>query len=94
MSRLRNSGNPFSLITYLLVLLFTLSSALRVDSGSKCASVCSPGNTTTTDEIVCYDNEFSGTETGRKFEKCVECELESTDVDTSSGTDVLWGICM
>lgn len=67
---------------------------LRTTPGSPCANVCNQVSANTTgSEIVCLDEQFSQTTKGSDFQNCVECQLESTYSDSSSGqADVDWGL--
>jgi hypothetical protein len=68
---------------------------LKTTPGSPCANVCNKvSSNTTASEIVCLDEQFSQTTKGSDFQNCVECQLESTYGDSSSGQrDVEWGLC-
>ena len=70
--------------------------ALRTTPGSPCQNACHQASEDTTpEEIVCLDADYNSTVTGSNFQKCLECELQSTYWNPSSGeTDVLWGLCM
>ncbi|GFF29014.1 mediator of RNA polymerase II transcription subunit 8 [Aspergillus udagawae] len=67
---------------------------LKTTPGSPCANVCNKvSSNTTASEIVCLDEQFSQTTKGSDFQNCVECQLESTYGDSSSGQrDVEWGL--
>ncbi|KAL2836574.1 hypothetical protein BJY01DRAFT_54815 [Aspergillus pseudoustus] len=76
-----------------LLLLGQLSAGLRTTSGSPCENTCSPSNATTSEEIVCTDQEFGDTQVGRKFEDCIQCQLQSTFTNDATGeSDVEWGL--
>ncbi|KAL4782463.1 hypothetical protein BJX76DRAFT_290349 [Aspergillus varians] len=76
-----------------LVLLGQLAFSLRTTPGSPCASTCSPTNDTLPSEIVCLDSDYASTDAGRKFQGCVECQLQSTFVDdVSRQSDIEWGL--
>lgn len=79
-----------------LALLLSSANALQVTPSSPCATQCKSGREGTTgDDVVCKDAEYQSTTNGTRFQNCVECELGSTHVDTTTGdTDVLWGLCM
>lgn len=68
---------------------------LEVTPNSPCKSKCATGNATTTEnDIVCVDSDFTSTSTGSQFQQCVECELSSKATDPITGTtDVMWGLC-
>ncbi|RAH51393.1 uncharacterized protein BO95DRAFT_448695 [Aspergillus brunneoviolaceus CBS 621.78] len=80
----------------LLLLLSSLASpagALHATYGSPCYDVCSNPTNTTSSEMVCLDESYNTTETGRKFQECVSCELQSnyTDAETQI-SDFNWGL--
>ncbi|GFG00449.1 hypothetical protein IFM61392_01390 [Aspergillus lentulus] len=86
-----------SLLAAAFLLLGHLTPAvigLRTTPGSPCANVCNKVSSNTTgSEIVCLDEQFSQTTKGSDFQNCVECQLESTYSDSSSGqADVDWGL--
>ncbi|KAJ5333597.1 uncharacterized protein N7506_007380 [Penicillium brevicompactum] len=67
--------------------------ALRTTSGSPCAGVCGTTTNTTSNEISCLDQAYNQTATGKKFENCISCQLESDFHDTNTGeSDVNWGL--
>jgi hypothetical protein len=77
-----------------LLLLGQLSLGLRTTPGSPCETRCSPSKATTPEEIVCADHEYEDSEVGRKFEDCIECQLQSTYSDGTTGqSDMEWGLC-
>ncbi|GIJ82243.1 hypothetical protein Asppvi_000749 [Aspergillus pseudoviridinutans] len=67
---------------------------LKTTPGSPCANVCNKvSSNTTASEIVCLDQQFSQTTKGSDFQNCVDCQLQSTYSNSSSGeTDVGWGL--
>ncbi|KAL4796810.1 hypothetical protein BDV19DRAFT_378022 [Aspergillus venezuelensis] len=76
-----------------LLQLGQLAAAFRTTPGSPCESSCSPTNDTLPSEVVCLDNDFSNTDTGRRFKECISCQLESTFTDDiSHESDVEWGL--
>ncbi|RAH82762.1 hypothetical protein BO86DRAFT_311118 [Aspergillus japonicus CBS 114.51] len=80
----------------LLLLLTSLASsagALHATYGSPCYDVCTNPTNTTSSEMVCLDESYNTTETGRKFQECVSCELQSnyTDAETQI-SDFNWGL--
>ncbi|KAL4885588.1 hypothetical protein BJY04DRAFT_180034 [Aspergillus karnatakaensis] len=75
-----------------LLLLLGQAFALRTTPGSPCENTCSPSNDTLPSEIVCLDAEYNSTDVGRKFQNCVECQLQSTFSDDFGQTDVEWGL--
>ncbi|KAK2606182.1 hypothetical protein QQS21_003352 [Conoideocrella luteorostrata] len=76
-----------------------LTAALEVTPGSRCAAECldSPeGNpyratdsTTTTGDISCRDVDYSTTDVGIKFRKCLDCLQSSKKVDKAE-SDLKW----
>ncbi|POR37062.1 Uncharacterized protein TPAR_02740 [Tolypocladium paradoxum] len=87
-----------------LFLLFAISRAvlaLEVTPASHCATVCldSPGgnpfkasdSTTKSTDISCQDLDYSTTDTGIKFRKCLECLQTSKKVDREE-SDLKWYI--
>ncbi|CAG8281642.1 unnamed protein product [Penicillium salamii] len=67
--------------------------ALRTTSGSPCAGVCGTTTNTTSDEITCLDRSYNGTKTGKNFENCISCQLDSEFHDANTGeSDVNWGL--
>ncbi|RAL15968.1 uncharacterized protein BO97DRAFT_315708, partial [Aspergillus homomorphus CBS 101889] len=80
----------------LLLLLTYLASpvaALYATYGSPCYDVCSNPTNTTSSEIVCLDESYNTTDTGRKFQECVSCELQSNYTDTKTQiSDFSWGL--
>lgn len=90
-----------------LALLFALcvlpsAWALEVTPNSACARVCmddaaqdasDPGLTNTYgSDIVCRDDEYSSTDTGQRFEDCLNCLQNSTVVE-SDESDQAWFLC-
>jgi len=71
--------------------LIASSNALRVAPNSPCLSVCGDATLTDGSDIVCDDTDFANTPTGRAFQECISCELNSTAYDTVTGqTDLQW----
>ncbi len=63
-------------------LIFGSAQALEVSSGSSCASVCDgPTNTFPTD-LSCADDDYTSTDRGSLMKACLECESQSTYVDS------------
>ena len=85
------------LLSVWLSCFFPAVLGLRTTSGSPCADACGKTGTvsnTTSAEISCLDSDYSDTDTGSDFEKCIACQLGSKHRDSSSGeTDVNWGLC-
>lgn len=78
-----------------VVLLHNPVFALRTTSGSPCANVCGTTTNTTADEVSCLDQAYNQSSTGKNFEKCVSCQLDSEFYDANTGqSDVNWGLCM
>lgn len=72
-------------MSYSLLFALVLGSAqaLQVSSGSSCADVCEgPTNTFPTD-LSCVDDDYTSTDRGSLMKACIECESQSTYVDTS-----------
>ena len=72
-------------MSYSLLFALVLGSAqaLQVSSGSSCADVCEgPTNTFPTD-LSCIDDDYTSTDRGSLMKACVECESQSTYVDTT-----------
>jgi len=68
--------------------------ALRATSGSPCTSACGTTSNTTSEEIVCMDDQYNTTKTGETFQSCISCLLQSDFQDQGAGeTDVNWGLC-
>ncbi|KAI9733027.1 MAG: hypothetical protein M1834_003572 [Cirrosporium novae-zelandiae] len=89
--------NLLSIIVFLGTISFPCSIALRVASGSSCTEDCTSWNngssTTELSELLCYDSEYNTTTKGKRFQSCINCELSSTYVDTSTGaTDLAWAM--
>ncbi|TWU73808.1 hypothetical protein ED733_004555 [Metarhizium rileyi] len=78
-----------------------LTAALEVTPGSRCATECldSPGgnefnasdSTTTVEDISCRDLDYSTTDTGIKFRRCLDCLQLSKKVDKTE-SDLKWYI--
>ncbi|KAI9931007.1 hypothetical protein ASPWEDRAFT_102057 [Aspergillus wentii DTO 134E9] len=92
---------PSSRSTMILVVAILLLShftpvvlGLSTAAGSPCESVCHRETTnTTSSEIVCLDRQYNGTTKGNNFQSCVDCQLKSSYVDsTTQETDVQWGL--
>ncbi|MCJ1470510.1 hypothetical protein MMC07_009156 [Pseudocyphellaria aurata] len=74
--------------TFLTILLSQYVHAIEMTPNSECSFLCDdsakgdPGSRTsshtTSDDLVCEDDEFSPTVVGRKFKECLICELNST----------------
>lgn len=89
------------LVALLLAAAASIANALEVTPGSHCAVECldSPGgndfsaaaSTTTTDDITCRDVDYSTTDVGLKFRKCLDCLQGSTKVDRTE-SDLKWYI--
>ncbi|KAG5985018.1 hypothetical protein E4U54_006077, partial [Claviceps lovelessii] len=81
------------LALFLLAAAAPITNALQVTPGSHCAVECldSPGgndfsaadSTTTTADITCQDVDYSTTDAGLKFQRCLDCLQTSTKVDGS-----------
>lgn len=81
-------------LLYLLTAFLRVTYALRSVSGSPCDSVCADAGTLE-DDVVCLDANYQSLDSGRAFQKCVACQLNSTAVDTANNeTDVGWGLRM
>ena len=79
---------------YLLTALLRVTQALQSVRGSPCDSVCANAGTLE-DDVVCLDANYQSLDSGRAFQKCVACQLNSTAVDTANQeTDVQWGLRM
>ncbi|KAG8416136.1 hypothetical protein J3459_013759 [Metarhizium acridum] len=88
-------------VTFSLLAIARLTTALEVTPGSRCAVECldSPGgnefsasdSTTTVDDISCKDLDYSTTDTGIKFRKCLDCLQHSKKVDKTE-SDLKWYI--
>jgi hypothetical protein len=81
---------------FLFLISFTsTTTALESLQNSPCAIQC--GNvlsSTTGDDIVCQNADFTGTSQGVTFTGCVTCQLGSTYVDpVTKQTDLQWGLC-
>jgi hypothetical protein len=69
--------------------------ALITTPGSPCADACGTTTNTTSGEISCVDQSYNQTTTGKIFEKCISCQLDSEFHDANTGeSDVNWGLCM
>ncbi len=70
-----------------VLILSTLSSALRVTSNSPCSSLCKRGSISSINgaNISCDDAQFSEVK-GQGFKKCLEC-LETSDFGTDEEND-------
>ena len=79
-------------LLYLLTALLRVTYALQSVSGSPCDSVCADAGTLE-DDVVCLDASYQSLDSGRAFQKCVACQLNSTAVDPANNdTDVGWGL--
>ncbi|ETI29122.1 hypothetical protein G647_01575 [Cladophialophora carrionii CBS 160.54] len=80
-------------LLYLVLTAFaSVTSALQSVPGSPCESVCSDAGTLEND-VVCLDANYQSLSSGRGFQKCVACQLNSTAVDTvNNNTDVEYGL--
>ncbi|MCJ1466848.1 hypothetical protein MMC07_005469 [Pseudocyphellaria aurata] len=88
--------------TFLTLLLSHHIHAIEVAPLSNCSALCDdnaiddPGNGdsshTTSNDLVCNDDEFTSTVAGRKFKECLTCELNSTVVayEVANETDAYW----
>lgn len=67
---------------------------LEVSSGSGCHAVCRAGDTSTTtvDDIVCEDTQFSSTSQGLQFSRCLTC-LQDSSHKSGSDADVYDYLC-
>ncbi|KHN95770.1 uncharacterized protein MAM_06382 [Metarhizium album ARSEF 1941] len=87
-----------------IVLLLAVArpiTALQVTPGSRCAVECldSPGgnefsasdSTTTPDDVSCRDLDYSTTDAGIKFRKCLDCLQHSNKVEKTE-SDLRWYI--
>lgn len=90
---------PFTVAVVIASSLIPVATSLQTVSGSNCSSVCTSGGASDTlpNDVVCNDSEFTSTTNGTRFRECVECELQSSAVDTSADsmtgdTDVNWGL--
>lgn len=69
-------------------------SAIHVADGSPCESLC--GNVldaTTSEDVVCDQNDYSSIDAGVVYQQCTSCELESGYHSSSNETDVQWLLC-
>ncbi|OQD82614.1 hypothetical protein PENANT_c020G06156 [Penicillium antarcticum] len=77
----------------ILLAVAPLVSGLRTTTGSPCADVCGTITNTTSSEISCLDQAYNTTSTGKDFEKCISCQLESDFYISATGeSDVDWGL--
>jgi hypothetical protein len=82
-----------ALLYLLLTVFLSVTSAIQSVPGSPCESVCSDAGTLEND-VVCLDANYQSLSSGRAFQKCVACQLNSTAVDTvNNNTDVEYGLC-
>ncbi|KAJ5996326.1 hypothetical protein N7499_007358 [Penicillium canescens] len=66
---------------------------LRTTAGSPCTDVCGTITNTTSSEISCLDQSYNTTSTGKDFEKCISCQLESDfHISATGESDVDWGL--
>lgn len=70
--------------------------AIEVVTGSQCFGSCGGGSTSTTD-LVCNDEDYTGTQYGQKMAGCLSCESTSLAVNASmpfgGTTDEYWFMC-
>ncbi|KAI1505628.1 hypothetical protein F5X99DRAFT_428747 [Biscogniauxia marginata] len=91
MAFLSHSLTFVSLISYI--------AALQVTPNSPCASFCVDSNdldfsdpnssTTGSEDITCYDSDYSASSAGQKFQRCISCLQDST-FSQGSENDQLW----
>ncbi|KAG9785202.1 hypothetical protein KCU88_g2564, partial [Aureobasidium melanogenum] len=82
----------YPVLICLLTALPRLILALQSVPGSPCESVCSVAGSLE-DDVICLDADYKSLDNGRKLQKCVACQLNSTAVDTSNNeTDVGWAL--
>ncbi|KAI1640552.1 hypothetical protein F4809DRAFT_395433 [Biscogniauxia mediterranea] len=82
-----------------LASLVSYAVALQVTPNSPCASFCVDSNdldfsdpnssTTESDDITCYDSDYSTSSAGQKFQRCISCLQDST-FSQGSESDQLW----
>ncbi|KAJ6438542.1 LPXTG-domain-containing protein [Purpureocillium lavendulum] len=94
-------GRPMMFAIPLWLALGQASLALEVTPGSHCATYCvdkpegnpfkASDSTTTPQDISCKDIDYSTTDTGIKFRKCLECLGGSTKADKGE-SDLKWYI--
>ncbi|KAI5924151.1 hypothetical protein F4810DRAFT_146549 [Camillea tinctor] len=94
---LNNMGFVTSLPAFALLVSYAM--ALQVTPNSPCASFCVDSNdldfsdpnssTTGSDDITCYDSDYSSTSAGQKFQRCISCLQDST-FSQGSENDQLW----
>lgn len=84
-----------------LLSLGTAVSALKVTPGSPCAGFCidvqgdgfdPAASSTNATDMVCQDIDYTQTDTGIKFQQCLDCLQKSTKVNGSE-SDVSWYLC-
>ncbi|KIW72245.1 hypothetical protein PV04_00453 [Phialophora macrospora] len=81
-----------ALLYLLLTAFLSVTSAIQSVPGSPCEAVCSDAGTLEND-VVCLDANYQSLSSGRAFQKCVACQLNSTAVDTvNNNTDVEFGL--
>ncbi|KIX96111.1 uncharacterized protein Z520_08366 [Fonsecaea multimorphosa CBS 102226] len=89
-------SSMFKTIVGLLLLTASLlprvTSALQSVAGSPCESVCANAGSLEQD-VLCLDADYQSLPSGRAFQNCVACQLNSTAVDTAKNeTDVEWAL--
>ncbi|EXJ81457.1 hypothetical protein A1O3_07749 [Capronia epimyces CBS 606.96] len=88
----RPATAPLYRLICLLTVLLRLTSALQSVPGSPCETVCSTAGSLE-QNVVCLDADYQSLDQGRAFQKCVACQLNSTEVDTRHNeTDVEWAL--
>jgi hypothetical protein len=55
-----------------------------VSNGSPCADICSGPSLTFSDDLTCADAGYTSTNAGSVMKACLECESQSTYVDTTA----------
>lgn len=85
-----------------IALLSSSSFALHFTTESECAALCSDGSNSTTSnfktsttnstDVVCEDNEYSGSGNGIRFKNCLNC-LQKSDATWKEQSDVYWFLC-
>ncbi|OAP62231.1 hypothetical protein AYL99_04434 [Fonsecaea erecta] len=92
--RLATGAPPsmLAIVGLLLAVLLRLTSALQSVAGSPCQSVCANAGSLEQD-VLCLDADYQALPSGRAFQTCVACQLNSTAVDTANNeTDVAWAL--
>ena len=78
-----------------LLLLLPAARALIIATGSPCAEEC--GNvldSTSPEEIVCEQNEYTTTDAGDIFVNCLSCLSTSVYAADGNETDAQWMLCV